>query len=156
MNFILNTMPEKAVPSKRPVTTDLLAYGGYMVNAAGCSECHTKSEKGKVVGEPFAGGFEFRSPDGSVLRSANITLIMKMALEVGRKYPLSIDLKAMPTVVINPGKLPPAPCKPLCHGLCMQVWTAWNLKAIYTYLKTVTPVKKPVVKWNPATLASNL
>ena len=44
-----------------------------MITAAGCRECHTKQEKGKVTGEEFAGGFEFNLGNGKVVTSANIT-----------------------------------------------------------------------------------
>ena len=62
MNFIINTLPHKATGETRPPTSDIQAYGAYMVNAAGCGACHTKQEKGKITGEPFAGGFEFGFP----------------------------------------------------------------------------------------------
>ncbi|TXC76120.1 c-type cytochrome [Luteibaculum oceani] len=73
MNFIINTLPKKATPSKRPSQENLIAYGEYLVNAAACYDCHTKQEKGEFIGEDFAGGMEFHFPDGSILRSANIT-----------------------------------------------------------------------------------
>ncbi len=38
-------------------------YGEYVTNAAACIECHTHTEKGKKIGEPFAGGFDFRIPE---------------------------------------------------------------------------------------------
>ena len=73
VNIILHTIPEPAAPTERPEPSEGLAYGAYLVNAAGCGECHTRTEKGKKVGAPFAGGFEFHMPTGSVNRSANIT-----------------------------------------------------------------------------------
>jgi len=156
MNFILNTMPEKAVPSKRPATTDLLAYGGYMVNAAGCSECHTKSEKGKVVGEPFAGGFEFRSPDGSVIRSANITPDNENGIGNWTEASFVNRFKSYADSSYQPRKIAPGTMQTVMPWTMYAGMDSLDLKAIYTYLKTVTPVKKPVVKWNPATMASNL
>ena len=156
MNFILNTMPEKAVPSKRPDTKDLLAYGGYMVNAAGCSECHTKSEKGKVVGEPFAGGFEFRSPDGSVIRSANITPDSENGIGNWTEASFVNRFKSYTDSSYQPRKITPGTMQTVMPWTMYAGMDSLDLKAIYTYLKTVTPVKKPVVKWNPATLATNL
>ena len=35
MNFIINTIPQKAQSQKRPDKSDLLAYGAYMTNASG-------------------------------------------------------------------------------------------------------------------------
>ena len=35
VNILINTMPQKAEPQKRPEPSDTKAYGAYMVNAAG-------------------------------------------------------------------------------------------------------------------------
>lgn len=73
MNFILNTIPKPPAFTKMPPKSDQVAYGKYLVNAASCNDCHTKQDKGKFVGEPFAGGFEFKFPDGTIVSSMNIT-----------------------------------------------------------------------------------
>lgn len=73
MNFIINTLPKEPSFSKIPPQSDKINYGKYIITAAGCIDCHTKQEKGEFVGELYSGGFEFRSPDGSVVRSSNIT-----------------------------------------------------------------------------------
>lgn len=73
MNFIINTLPQPAQLVSKPDPRNLMAYGEYLVNAAACYDCHTKQEKGTFIGEPFAGGMEFAFPDGTILRSANIT-----------------------------------------------------------------------------------
>ena len=36
MNIIINTIPEKATPGKKPDPSNISAYGAYMVNATGC------------------------------------------------------------------------------------------------------------------------
>src|SRR6185312_13069998 len=73
MNFIMKTIPAEATPQSIPSKSDAVAYGKYIATAASCTDCHTKQDKGKYVGELFAGNFEFRMPDGSTIRSANIT-----------------------------------------------------------------------------------
>jgi mono/diheme cytochrome c family protein len=73
MNFIINTIPKKAEPMAAVSPSDTVAYGKYITTIAGCAECHTKQEKGQIVGEFMAGGFEFKMADGSILRSANLT-----------------------------------------------------------------------------------
>jgi len=73
MNFIINTIPKKPSFSKIPQQSDKINYGKYMITAAGCIDCHTKSDKGEFVGELYAGGFEFKLQDGSIVRSANLT-----------------------------------------------------------------------------------
>lgn len=74
MSIIINTIPEKAALSKMPVKTDVVNYGKYLVNAAACKECHTQFAKGKLIaGTEFGGGREFPFPDGSMVRSGNIS-----------------------------------------------------------------------------------
>ncbi len=60
MNFIINTIPKKAVPGTMPSSKDTIDYGKYMVNAASCIECHTQVDKGQIVEKlAFSGGREF-------------------------------------------------------------------------------------------------
>jgi len=74
MNFIINTIPKEAHFSNKPNENDAVAYGGYLFNAASCSECHSKQDKGKPIeGMELAGGFEFSMVTGGVARAANIT-----------------------------------------------------------------------------------
>jgi mono/diheme cytochrome c family protein len=74
MSFIINTIPQPASPQTRPDTTDQLAYGAYMTNASGCVECHTDVKNGQIIKEvSFGGGRLFKFPDGSAVRSANIS-----------------------------------------------------------------------------------
>lgn len=73
MNIIMRTMPQKAQLSTRPSRSDSIAYGEYIVTAAGCAECHTKFEKGKFTGPFLAGGRKFPLPDGSILSTPNLT-----------------------------------------------------------------------------------
>jgi mono/diheme cytochrome c family protein len=155
VNFILNTIPKKAEPEKRPEVSNTLAYGGYLVNAAACSECHTKAEKGKVVGEPFAGGFEFTLPGGT-LRSPNITPDNDNGIG---KWPEELFLTKFKqytdsshrNLKVRPGDLQ-----------TIMPWTMYagmdsaDLKAIYTYLRTIKPVNQPVEKWTPKQAVATL
>ena len=74
LNLIVKTIPpENYIPTKEIDKTDKLKYGEYLVNIAGCADCHTPQEKGeKLPGMYLAGGFEFKMP-GGVVRSMNIT-----------------------------------------------------------------------------------
>lgn len=73
VNFILNTIPQKAQLSIKPPVKDTLAYGAYMINAAGCMECHTPAKNGNIIkSKAFTGGREFILP-GVTIYSANLT-----------------------------------------------------------------------------------
>lgn len=74
INLINKTLPQPASFQKIPSEADTVKYGGYLVNAAGCIDCHSKSDKGKIIaGSEFGGGMEFKFPTG-VLRAPNITM----------------------------------------------------------------------------------
>lgn len=151
MSFILNTIPSKGTPVKRPDSNDQLASGGYLVNAAGCIECHTKAEQGKIITElAFSGGREFQFPGGSVVRSSNITPdeetgIGKWSEEafVQRFKAYADSSYVIPAV--NPGEFN-----------TIMPWTMYasmkdeDLKSIYAYLRTVKPIKNTVVKFDPS------
>ncbi len=149
MNFIINTIPQKAQLSKMPETTNMVDYGKYMLTAAACFDCHTKQDKGKFVGEPYAGGFEFRFPDGSKTISANIT---PHATGIGhwtqeqfvRRFKQYADSSyTNPTVA--PGEFQTVMPWTMYAGMTEQ-----DLAAMYQYLKTVAPVDNAGPRFVPA------
>lgn len=73
MNLIIRTMPKEAQLSKRPPKDNSVAYGEYVLKAAACFDCHTSFDKGQFVGTPGGGGREFQFPDGSIIRTPNLT-----------------------------------------------------------------------------------
>ena len=145
INFINNTFPKEATFQKRPLLSDSIKYGGYLVNAAGCVGCHSKTEKGQIKsGTEFGGGMEFNLPKGT-LRSANITadnkngiglwskenFIRRFKLYTGKSYQtpqvgLTVDNTVMPWVLFS--------------GMTEQ-----DLGAIYVYLRSVKPSTNKVV-----------
>ncbi len=151
INFIMRTMPKPAVHSKLPPPTASTEYGAYLVNAASCGECHTKQEKGEFVGEPLAGGFEFKYPNGAVVRSMNITphetgignwsreqFIERFKMHVDSGYTAPrIDWSKSQFQTVMP-------------WLMYAGMTESDLGAIYDYLRTVKPVENVVEKWTPA------
>jgi len=150
MNFIINTLPKKANLQKRPDPSDQLAYGAYMVNASGCIECHTQVDKGQIIQEKsFSGGREFSFPDGSVVRSANITSDPETGIGKWTKEQFITRFKAfadsayvLPTV--QPGEFN-----------SIMPWTMYSqmkeedLAAIFAYLQTVSPMTNKVTKFSP-------
>lgn len=145
MNFIINTIPAKPAPATKPDTSDVLAYGAYLVNAAGCTECHTKQEKGqKIAGMEFAGGFEFPLPTGGTVRSRNIT---PHATGIGgwTKEQFVKKFKSFADSATAP-----APVEPGNFNTVMP-WTMYagisekDLVAMYEYLRSVPAVENKVV-----------
>lgn len=151
MNFIINTIPQKADLQAKPDTSDILAYGSYMVNASGCIECHTQVEKGMIIPElAYSGGREFLFPDGSAVRSSNIT--PDEATGIGKwnkeafiqRFKLFKD-SAYVLPSVKAGEYNSYMPWTMYAGMTRQ-----DLAAIYAYLKTVKPIKNKVVKFSEA------
>ena len=150
MNFILNTIPHKATYSKRPDTSNVLAYGQYIFTAAACNECHTKKEKGApVAGMELAGGFEFSIGSGGIVRSANITpdnetgigkLTESEFLQKFKHYNDSSYLN--PIIKKNT-------INTVMPWMMYRNMKEQDLKALFAYIKTFKPIKNVVVKYTP-------
>jgi len=152
VSVILHTIPQPADPMERPDPSDELALGSYLTNAAGCGECHTKTEKGKKVGEPFAGGFEFMFPGGSVVRSPNITPSEDGGLGRWTKEQFVQRFK----MYADSGYVPPAidwvrgDMQTVMPWMMYASMTEEDLGAMYTYLRSIKPVGGTIEKWAPA------
>lgn len=150
VNIIMHTVPEPAQPMVRP-SPGSPTYGEYMVNAAACRECHTKTEKGKKIGEFFAGGFEFNYPNGSKVRSANITPhptdgigAWDKATFIARFKMYSDSSYVPPPIDWNAGDF-----QTVMPWLMYTTMSEEDLGAIYDYLRALPPVAGKVEKWTP-------
>ncbi len=148
MNIILHLMPQPAQPSAVPAKTDTVAYGRYLANAAGCTECHTKMVKGKVAGQPYAGGFEFAMP-GGMLRSPNITPHETTGIGAWTKQVFLERFKAYGT-----DRFKPVPVDTTKGEMqTVMPWSMYagmteeDLGAIFDFLKTLKPVESQVERW---------
>ncbi|SDD46846.1 Cytochrome c [Dyadobacter soli] len=146
VSFIINTMPAKAELSHLPDTTDVVAYGKYLVNATGCVDCHSKTDKGSVIpGTEFGGGMEFKSPAGTLV-SPNIT----MHRQTGIGNWTEADFVGRFKVFTSPGYV--APPIPASQPNTPMPWTMYSgmkesdLKAIFSYLKTIKPIENQVAR----------
>lgn len=146
INFLINTMPKKAAFTNIPKETDTIKYGGYLINAAGCVDCHSKTDKGSIIaGTEFGGGMEFKFPQG-IVRSVNITNDAETGIGSWTKeaFVKRFQLYVAPgyqSPKVNGGMNTPMP------------WTMYggmktsDLEAIYMYLRTVKPLKNQVVRY---------
>lgn len=144
MNFIVNTIPEKANFTNKPLVSDSVLYGAYMVNASACMECHSPFEKGKINAElAFSGGREFKMPNG-ILRSANITPDMNTGIGNWSENDFISRFKSYEDPKNN---------RPINQNEINTImpWAMYagmdstDLRAIYLYLKTVKPISNKVV-----------
>lgn len=146
MSFILNTIPEKGTLVHRPEKTESIKYGAYLVNMAACIVCHTPEEKGKLkLDSAFAGGRTFQLPSGT-LRTANITQDQESGIGTWTEEAFLSKFKSLS----DPAKMPKVSENEMNT---IMPWTMYggmdtaDLKAIYTYLKTIKPIKNQVVQF---------
>lgn len=151
VNVIMHLMPQPAAPVPIPAKTDSVAYGGYLANAAGCTECHTKMEKGKPVGEPFAGGFEF-AMRGGVVRSPNITPHPVTGIGAWTKQVFVDRFKAFAKETFKPVTVDAAKgeMQTVMPWTMYANMTAEDLGAIYDHLKSLPAVENQVERWTAA------
>jgi hypothetical protein len=148
MSMIVKTIPQPPPPSPpMPDKADPLAYGKYLVNAVGCIECHTQNEKGQhLPGMDFAGGLKFQFPNNDIIRSANITPDLETGIGSWTKEAFIQRFKSYVDSTGAPKLIP----TPEHQKNTIMPWTALggmteeDLAAIYTYMRTVTPVKNKV------------
>ena len=150
MSVIINTIPQPANLVKRPDPSDQLAYGAYLVNAAGCGECHTPIDKGQLIPEMmFAGGREFAFPNGNIVRSANITSDNETGIG---KWTREQFIQAFKQYADSSYVIPSV--KPSDYNSIMP-WTMYahmedsDLSAMFTYIESIPPIKNSVTKFTP-------
>ena len=128
-----------------PSESDTIKYGGYLVGAGGCGDCHTPYIKGVPdFSKMFGGGNTFHI--GSfVVTSANITPDSTTGIgawEVGTFIAKFAVCREEKGYNYNPGKL-----NTIMPVVDFSGMTDGDLKAIYAYLRTVKPVKNQITKY---------
>jgi hypothetical protein len=148
-NFIVNTIPHKGEPQKRPDKSDWIAYGAYMTNASGCIECHTDVEGGQIIKEKaFAGGREFAFPDGSVLRTMNITPD-KTGIGAWKEEKFVQTFKQYADSTYVAPSVAPGEYNTIMPWMMYAHMEEDDLKAIFAYLQTVKPIENIVERFTP-------
>lgn len=128
-----------------PPMDNAVAYGGYLVNAAACMDCHTPMVKGQFdFAHAFSGGLTFNAPTFTVT-SANIT--PDSATGIGAWNEERFLNKFIPyrkEEAYNHEAGKQNTIMPLTFYAGMQ---DNDLKAIYAFLKTLPPTKHLVEKY---------
>ncbi|OKL39839.1 c-type cytochrome [Pontibacter flavimaris] len=144
-NLILRTMPSSQMPkATNPASlNDELLRGEYLVAVASCGDCH--SPKDADLGA-FAGGMDFKFPDGSVLRSANITPDRETGIGSWSEENFLQRFKAFQdtTQQLKPGQMQTLMPWKMYAGMKEE-----DLRAIYKYLRAQAPAKNQVVRFTP-------
>lgn len=137
---ILNKLgPAPASHQSKPDKSETLKYGAYLVNAAGCIDCHSKQDKGKIIhGSEYAGGMEFIQPAG-IIRAPNITFHKEVGIGTWtkeffvNKFKSYADTNVLAIRVKETELNSPMPWS-MYGGM-----TTEDLEAIYDYLASLSP-----------------
>ena len=154
MNFIVNTIPAKASLVIKPSTSDTVKYGGYLVNAAACMECHTQVKHGQVIPElAFSGGRSFNLPYGTTY-SANITPDKETGIgnwsaeQFVAKFKSYTDpVNVVPTKITDANSVMP--------WTMLAGMDTSDLRSIYAYLQTLKPISNEVKHYVKKDVAKN-
>jgi mono/diheme cytochrome c family protein len=148
-NFIVNTMPKKAEPGKRPDPSDELAYGKYLVQQASCGHCHVQvDERGApVAGTEFTGGRAFPQENGTVCYTANLTPCPETGLGKWSKADFIARFKSYAAYRNQHVRVPAGEFNTEMPWVTYSDLSEQELGAMYTYLRSLKPVKHKVEHW---------
>jgi mono/diheme cytochrome c family protein len=152
LNLIMRTIPQPYKPQPPPAAADTIAYGKYLSTIAGCHFCHTPTDdKGQPLpGMDFAGGMEFKFPWGAIARSANISPEEDTGLGAWDK---AYFIERFKEYADSAGSHIPVAKD---DENTVMPWTMFagmteeDLGAIFSFLRTVKPVKNAVEKHSMA------
>lgn len=151
VNLIVRTLPHDAQFVQRPPSKEAIAYGKYMVTAAGCGNCHTKmDERGNVIGVPFAGGREFNEPGRFLVRSANITPDNETGIGKWTREQFIARFKSNTEEDYRKMKVAPGQPNTVMPWWEFSGMTEFDLGTIYDYLRSIQPSRNAVEKFAAA------
>jgi hypothetical protein len=132
--YMIQSLPQPiSSPVPPPDSSNPLKRGAYLVEIGQCTDCHTPPDKDGKPNQQmeFGGGRVMQGPWGRVA-SANIT---PDATGIGH-FDLPLFEQAMRTGYVGPKPLNPIMPWPFYHDLTDQ-----DLSDMFTYLKTLKPVR---------------
>lgn len=147
MNLILRTMPSDEAPALEQVDlNDELAKGKYLLTIASCGDCHTPRDKGTPIESMhLAGGSEFPTPDGGILRSANITPDKETGIGNWTEDAFVQRFKEQE----HPAAVAPGGPNTIMPWSMYAGMEEADLRAIYKYLRSVEPIKNRMERFTP-------
>ena len=143
VKYLIRSAPEPIMaPVPPPNLSDPVKRGAHLVDIAGCTDCHTPQERGQpVAGMEFGGGQIFEGPWGRVA-TANLT-------PDASGIPFYDEALFIQT--IRTGTVKARTLNQIMPWFVYRNMTDDDLKAIFAYLRTLTPVKHIVDNTEPPT-----
>ncbi len=149
VSILINTMPHEANFSPIPSKAELIPYGKYIFTASSCTDCHTPMDKGERIAEKFAaGGFEFNLPDGTVVRSSNITPDKETGIGAWTEQQFVARFKLYSDSTFTPYEVGAGDFKTVMPWTSYTHMEETDLKALYAYLQSIPAISNKVVKFD--------
>jgi hypothetical protein len=149
---IANLFPAPASPPKRAPEPGTVAYGRYLVNAAGCRWCHTPIDRGgwPIPGLDFSGGNEFvvKPPGGGLSHAPNLTP-HPTGLGGWTRDAFIARFQRSDAEAVRRTKTAPGGFNTLMAWEAYSGMTGEDLGSIYDFLRTVRPIERAVPRWTP-------
>jgi hypothetical protein len=145
VKYIIRNVPQPVTgPVSQPDVSDSLKRGTYLVNLIGCADCHTPvdNHNNAIPEMDFSGGQIFGGPWGKVA-SANLTSDPSGI----SYYDEALFVRAMRTGAVGARELSKAMPWSVFRNMTDQ-----DLAAIFTYLKTLKPIRHRIDNSLPPTL----
>ena len=147
LNLIVRTIPKQAAFGILPYTSDAIAYGKYLITAAGCADCHTPMEKGRPIqGMEYAGGYGMGMPSGGIAYSANLTP-HETGLKAWTREGFIQRFKALDTEEARHITLKEGQRNTVMPWTYYATMRAEDLGAIYDYLSSIPAIDNTVIKY---------
>jgi len=143
VKYLIRSVPQPLTgPVLQADVSNSVQRGAFLVNAAGCSDCHTPQKMGQPIrGMEFSGGSTLEGPWGRVA-SANLT-----PDPCGIPYyDENLFVQALRTGYVGARRL-----SQIMPWATFRNMTDGDLRAIFAYLKTLPPVKHCVDNTEPST-----
>lgn len=149
-NIIMKTMPSNPKHvTQIPERSNPVAYGEYLFSAASCIDCHTPFEKGKYdMTLANAGGRTFPMPAG-ILRSPNITPHESTGIGQWTEAQFVARFKSYADSNYIAPKLEKEDFQTIMPWTMYGRMEESDLKAIYAYLKSLSPIENLVERYSP-------
>lgn len=148
MKLIMRTLPQKNDFQLIPDKSNTKEYGKYLVNIAGCNDCHTQQVKGEFqMNKYLAGGQEFKLPGGVIVRPANITPEKQTGIGNWTKEIFLQRFRTYSKENFVPTEVKEGEFNTIMPWTLYSGMTDEDLSAIYDYLRTITPIPNSVTKF---------
>jgi mono/diheme cytochrome c family protein len=144
VKYLIRSVPQPlTAPVPPPDLSTTVKRGEYLVNLVGCSDCHTPQRQGQPLkGLDYAGGFILTGPWGRVA-TANIT---------SDPSGISYYDEQLFLQVMHTGYVKARPLSKIMPWWDFKEMPDEDLKAIFAYLRTLSPVKHRVDNAEPPML----